>query len=159
MQASGYDVGTTDNERLRIHYSGFSFFDYYSGYTVSYEQKDNVTSYTASFSNDGQNISVNGEHSSSFNWSYVLGSWNKYNQWEKEHIISLAVKYTLKFPADYDGLCISLYKYGISEYNEDWENDNDEIYESKPFLDWLDDDETASDYYMLRVSDLLAQAA
>lgn len=158
MQASAFSAGTTDNERLYIYYLLPDFFDYYSGYTVSREDKDNGAVYTASFSNGRQNISVNGERLSSFDWSYGLGSWNKYNQWEQEHIISLSIKYDLKFPADYDGLCIYLSKLGLSEYDEEWETDTP-VNESELFLDGLDDGRTANDYYMLRVSDLLAQAA
>ena len=165
VQASTFSARTPDNEDLpkHTHYTPPGFFDYYSGYSVTVsEDNDNVTrSYFACFTTNGKDVAINGHSLQSFNWSYGLGSWNKYNQREREYIIHDATKYTLKFPADYDGLCIAQSKRGVTEYNEDWskDNNNESYSESKPFLDWLDDDETASDYYMLRVSDLLAQAA
>lgn len=144
-----------------IRYSTFSFFDYYSGYTVpNGEQygKSSSRSYSAEFACNGETIPVIETKSWTGGYESGLSSWSKYRQLQKEADWYLVSEYTFTFPAAYDGLCLALSKAGITEYSEDWASEEEKVHESEPFLDSLADGRTQDDYYLLRVSDLLQQA-
>ena len=60
------------------------------------------------------------------------------------------VVYTISMPKEYDGLCLSLYLPGKTEYTENRE----ELSEVHTLLEGLDEGGTISDYALIRVSDL-----
>lgn len=130
----------------------FDFFDYYSGYKVPYRYQDDKDSMEGSveFQVDGELVPVSGTFSSDNNVRWHFGSWSKYGTWQNELLWEFSTKYSATYPADYDGLCLALYKPGSTEYAE---LDTEEVPESKPLLG---EDETAEDYYCLRVTELLA---
>lgn len=135
-----------------MQYTGFDFFDYYSGYKLPFGSligSDSAES-SVEFLIDGESVPVSGTRSrdSSFRWRF--GSWSKYDTWQDELLGELSFKFSATYPADYDGLCLALYKPGSTEYKE---LDTEEVPESKPLLG---EDGVAEDYYCLRVTDLLA---
>lgn len=152
-----YTWDSTVNGRFMRH-SGFSFFDYYSGYTVPGSGHNGFSgscSYSAAFACNGEKIPV----IETLTWTggtESLSSYNKYHQWQTEEHWQFIVDYAFTFPAAYDGLCLALPKSGVTEYSE---NEEEEVHESEPWLDSLADGRTQDDYYLLRVSDLLAQQA
>ena len=135
-----------------IRYSGFGFFDYYSGYTIPFKGLvgDDSSESSVEFQVAGESVPVSGTRSSEWSSRWRFGSWSKYDTWQDELLWELSLNYSFKYPADYDGLCLALYKPGATEYGE---LDTEEIPESEPLLE---EDETAEDYYCLRVTDLLA---
>lgn len=132
--------------------SDFSFFDYYSGYTIparDMEGNDSAES-SVEFQVEGKIVPVSMAKSSEASSRWRFGSWSKYDTWQNELLSEFCFKYSATYPADYDGLCLALYKPGWTEYKE---LDTEGISESKPLLG---EDSTAEDYYCLRVTELLA---
>lgn len=144
-----------------IRFCVFSVFDYYSGYTVPQggtHGNSGSRSYSAEFAYNGEEIPVTEELSWTFDFE-SFSSWNKYRQWQSEGDWYAIFDYTVTFPAAYDGLCLALRKSGVTEYSEDWASEEEKLSESEPFLNSLDDGRTQDDYYLLRVSELLARQA
>lgn len=133
-------------------YQSFSFFDYYSGYKIPFKDfvGDDSAESSVEFQVEGKIVPVSGTKSSEGSPLWRFGSWSKYDTWQDELLWELSFNYSFKYPADYDGLCLALYKPGSTEYKE---LDTEEVPESEPLLE---EDETAEDYYCLRVTDLLA---
>lgn len=133
-------------------YYDFSFFDYYSGYTIPFKEfvGDDSAESSVEFQVGGESVPVSGTkfRESSSRWRF--GSLSKYDTWQNELLWEYSFKYSISYPAGYDGLCLALYKPGSTEYKEP---DTEEVPESEPLLE---EDETAEDYYCLRVTDLLA---
>lgn len=128
------------------------FFDYYSGYTLPFKglvDNDSAES-SVEFQVEGKIVPVSGTKSSEWSPLWRFGSWSKYDTLQNEVLWEYSYKYSISYPADYDGLCLALYKPGRTEYGE---ADTEEVPESEPLLD---EDETAEDYYCLRVTELLA---
>ena len=135
-----------------MRYTDFSFFDYYSGYTLPFKglvDNDSAES-SVEFQVEGKIVPVSGTKSSEWSSRWRFGSWSKYDTLQDELFFEISLKYSATYPADYDGLCLALYKPGSTEYKE---LDTEEVPESEPLLE---EDETAEDYYCLRVTDLLA---
>ncbi len=130
----------------------FDFFDYYSGYKIPFGVLGNSDSTEGSveFQVGGESVPVSGTKSREDSSRWRFGSWSKYDTWQNELLWEYSYKYSFRYPADYDGLCLALYKPGITEYKE---LDTEEVPESEPLLE---EDETAEDYYCLRVTELLA---
>lgn len=130
----------------------FSFFDYYTGYKLSFKdlENGNLTENSVEFLIDGEIVPVSGTRSMESSSRWRFGSWSKYDTWQNELLWEFCFKYSATYPADYDGLCLALYKPGVTEYEE---LDTEEVPESEPLLV---EDRTAEDYYCLRVTDLLA---
>ena len=128
------------------------FFDYYSGYTIPARdmEGDDSAESSVEFQVEGKIVPVSGTKSSEGSSRWRFGSWSKYDTWQNELLWEFSFKYSATYPAGYDGLCLALYKPGKTEYGE---LDTEEIPESEPLLE---EDETAEDYYCLRVTDLLA---
>lgn len=129
----------------------FSFFDYYSGYTIPFKEfvGDDSAESSVEFQVEGKIVPVSGTRSMESSSRWRFGSWSKYDTWQNELLWEISLKYSATYPAGYDGLCLALYKPGKTEYKEP----DTEIPESEPLLD---EDETAEDYYCLRVTELLA---
>lgn len=135
-----------------MRYNDFSFFDYYSGYTIPFKEfvGDDSAESSVEFQVEGKIVPVSGTKSVEGSSRWRFGSWSKYDTWQDEVFFEISLKYSATYPAGYDGLCLALYKPGSTEYKE---LDTEEVPESEPLLD---EDETAEDYYCLRVTDLLA---
>ena len=133
-------------------YTDFSFFDYYSGYTIPARdmEGDDSAESSVEFQAEGKIVPVSMAKSSEGSSRWRFGSWSKYDTLQDELLWELSFNYSFKYPADYDGLCLALYKPEATEYEE---LDTEEIPESEPLLV---EDRTAEDYYCLRVTDLLA---
>lgn len=132
--------------------SDFGFFDYYSGYTLPFKDlvgNDSAES-SVEFQVEGKSVPVSGTRSIETSDRWRFGSWSKYDTWQNELFFEISLKYSATYPADYDGLCLALYKPGRTEYKE---FDTEEVPESEPLLE---EDETAEDYCCLRVTELLA---
>ena len=158
--ASLYTWDSTVSSRF-ICSSGFSFFDYYSGYTVPESKQSGNSgsrSYSAEFACNGEKIPVI-KTASWTSGNEALPSYNKYRQWQIEDHWYCVFDYAFTFPAAYDGLCLALPKSSVTEYSKSEESEEEEVSESEPWLDSLADGRTQDDYYLLRVSDLLAQQA
>ena len=132
--------------------SSFGFFDYYSGYTIPARdmEGDDSAESSVEFQVEGKSVPVSLASSTETSSRWRFGSWSKYDTWQNELLWELNFNYSFKYPADYDGLCLALYKPGKTEYGE---ADTEEVPESEPLLV---EDRTAEDYYCLRVTDLLA---
>lgn len=130
----------------------FGFFDYYSGYTIPFKDfvGDDSAESSVEFQVEGKIVPVSGIKSSAGSSRWRFGSWSKYDTWQNELLWEISLKYSATYPADYDGLCLALYKPGKTEYKE---LDTEEVPESEPLLV---EDRTAEDYYCLRVTELLA---
>ena len=130
----------------------FSFFDYYTGYRIPARdmEGDDSAESSVEFQVEGKIVPVSGTRSMESSSRWRFGSWSKYDTWQNELLWEYSFKYSATYPADYDGLCLALYKPGRTEYKE---LDTEEISESKPLLG---EDRTAEDYCCLRVTDLLA---
>lgn len=135
-----------------MRYVGFSFFDYYSGYEVPIKSfvGDGSSESSVEFQVEGKSVPVSGTESIKYSPLWRFGSWSKYDTWQNELLWEISLKYSATYPADYDGLCLALYKPGKTEYKE---LDTEEVPESEPLLV---EDRTAEDYYCLRVTELLA---
>lgn len=79
-------------------------------------------------------------------WIHVGG-----DAYEEQVVISMDITCTVYMPKEYDGLCLSLYLPGKTEYTENRE----ELSEVHTLLEGLDEGETISDYALIRVSDLM----
>lgn len=147
---SGYENDPQLGTSMR--YSAFGFFDYYSGYKVPFKDfvGDGSSESSAEFQVEGKIVPVSMARSSEASSRWRFGSWSKYNTWQNELFFEISLKYNATYPADYDGLCLALYKPGWTEYKE---LDTEELPESEPLLE---EDETAKDYCCLRVTELLA---
>ena len=135
-----------------MQFSGFGFFDYYSGYTLPFKglvDNDSAES-SVEFQVEGKIVPVSGTKSNEWSYRWRFGSWSKYDTWQNELLWEISLKYSATYPADYDGLCLAMYKPGKTEYEE---ADTEEVPESEPLLG---EDGVAEDYYCLRVTDLLA---
>lgn len=132
--------------------SDFGFFDYYSGYTIPYRdmEGDDSAESSVEFQVEGKIVPVSMAKSNELSSRWRFGSWSKYDTWQNELLWEICFKYSATYPADYDGLCLALYKPGKTEYEE---LDTEEIQESELLLE---EDETAEDYCFLRVTELLA---
>lgn len=162
LDAVSFLTWNADANPHSIHLFGFSFFDYYSGYTVPSSNSSGYSgsrSCAAEFTYNGETTSVSETWSWAFDFEWGLSSWNKYRQHQQEGYWHFVCDYAFTFPAAYDGLCLALSKSGSTEYSESWASEEETLSESQPFLDSLGDGRTQSDYYLLRVSDLLAQQA
>lgn len=136
-----------------MQFSDFGFFDYYSGYTLPFKglvDNDSAES-SVEFQVEGKIVPVSGTKSNEWSSRWRFGSWSKYDTWQNELLWEISLKYSATYPADYDGLCLAMYKPGSTEYKE---FDAEEIPESKPLLG--EDGAGAENYYCLRVTDLLA---
>lgn len=146
--------GYENDPQLNYHSWGnsFSFFDYYSGYTIPARdmEGDDSAESSVEFQVEGKIVPVSRVSSTETSYRWRFGSWSKYDTWQDELLWELSFNYSFKYPADYDGLCLALYKPGNTEYGE---ADTEEVPESEPLLV---EDRTAEDYYCLRVTDLLA---
>ena len=147
---SGYENDPQLGTYIRC--SDFSFFDYYSGYTIPARdmEGDDSAESSVEFQVEGKIVPVSMAKSSEASSRWRFGSWSKYDTWQNELFFEISLNYSFKYPADYDGLCLALYKPGKTEYGE---ADTEEVPESEPLLV---EDRTAEDYYCLRVTDLLA---
>lgn len=136
-----------------MQYTGFGFFDYYSGYTIPFKEfvGDDSAESSVEFQVEGKIVPVSGTKSSEGSSRWRFGSWSKYDTWQNELLWEFSFKYSATYPAGYDGLCLALYKPGKTEYKE---LDTEELPESKPLLG--EDGAGAENYYCLRVTDLLA---
>lgn len=132
--------------------SDFSFFDYYSGYTIPARdmEGDDSAESSVEFQVEGKIVPVSGTKSSEGSSRWRFGSWSKYDTWQNELFFEISLKYSATYPAGYDGLCLAMYKPGWTEYKE---LDTEEVPESELLLE---EDETAEDYCCLRVTELLA---
>ncbi len=137
--------------------TGFSCFDYYSGYTLTESYISSGDSYVTALHSNGEEINVTWNDVGDVKMKLSPWAFNKYDQPVCEWYYYGAFTYHIKFPAEYDGLCLMLRKNGITEYSESWENEDGKVHESEPLHEWMDEGETKDDYYFLRVSDLLAQ--
>jgi len=158
IDASAYAIfdGSSDNTQSR--YTMFNFFDYYSGYTLlaislSNNSSKKSTETLLSYGGEERSVTWDTLRDSKHEWNT---SYNKYDQQEAELNTKSIFTYSLRFPAEYDGLCLAIYKNGNTEYSESWEEE-EKVYESEPLHEWMDEGETKDDYYFLRVSELLAQ--
>ena len=146
--------GYENDPQLNYHSWGnsFSFFDYYSGYTIPARdmEGDDSAESSVEFQVEGKIVPVSMAKSSEASSRWRFGSWSKYDTWQNELFFEISLNYSFRYPADYDGLCLALYKPGKTEYKE---LDTEEVPESEPLLV---EDRTAEDYYCLRVTDLLA---
>lgn len=139
--------------------TGFTFFDYYSGYTlteIANSENDRDSTETLLRCN-GEEINVTWDDVGDVKMKQSPWSFNKYDQPVCEWYYYGAITHHIKFPAEYDGLCLMINKNGITEYSESWENEEEKVSESAPLHEWMDEGETKDDYYFLRVSELLAQ--
>ncbi len=133
--------------------TGLSFFDYYSGCVPPFRDlmDSDSTESSVEFLIDGESVPLSGTISSEASSRWRFGSWSKYDTWQNELLWEYSFKYSATYPADYDGLCLALYKPGKTEYKE---LDTEELPESKPLLG--EDGAGAENYYCLRVTELLA---
>lgn len=135
----------------------FSFFDYYSGDTISFKYMGNSIDFAnifVEFQVQGESVPVSGTSYRETSDRWRFGSWSKYDTWQEELLREFSFKYSFSYPAGYDGLCLALYKPGVTEYVEHKENNSEDVPESKPLLG--EDGTGAENYYCLRVTELLA---
>ena len=147
--------GYENDPQLNYHSWGnsFSFFDYYSGYTIPARdmEGDDSAESSVEFQVEGKIVPVSLVSSTETSYRWRFGSWSKYDTWQDELLWEFSFKYSFSYPAGYDGLCLAMYKPGWTEYKE---FDAEEIPESKPLLG--EDGAGAENYYCLRVTELLA---
>lgn len=76
-------------------------------------------------------------------WSHVGG-----DTYEQQAVVSMDITCAIYMPKEYDGLCLSLYLPGKTEYSRD-DEDSSEV------TTLLEDVEDINDYVLIRVSDLM----
>lgn len=155
--ACNMNDGSADS--AHTHFTSFTFFDYYSGYTLADKRRSNSgqDSIETVLHCNGEEISVTRDTTWDVKNEWSPWSHNKYGQWQSEWNIKASITYVIRFPAEYDGLCLSINKNGTTEYSESWEEDADEVEESKLLHEKMGKGMTKDDYYFLRVGELLAQ--
>lgn len=142
-----------------VRIEAFTFFDYYSGYTLTetVNPKNDRDSTETVLRCNGEEINVTRNGVRDLNLKQSSWSFDKYDKPVSEWYLNAFFTYRIKFPAEYDGLCLMINKNGITEYSDSWEDEEEKVNESEPLHEWMDEGETKDDYYFLRVSELLAQ--
>lgn len=136
-------------------YKLFSLFDYYTGtvYPAKHLSDDNPDM-TNSFEITYKDVTYPVSYTLSQTTSDSLSDWDidmGNGTAECQDAWSIDVIYTISMPKDYDGLCLSLYLPGKTEYKEPQK----ELSETTTLLEDLDEGETINDYALIRVSDLM----
>ena len=136
-------------------YTLFSLFDYYTGTvfpakTLSDDNPDLTNTIDITYKDVTYPISytLSQETNDTYSdWDVDMGNGTA----ECQNAWSIDVIYTLSMPKEYDGLCLYLYLPGKTEYTKSRE----ELSEAHTFLEDLDEEDTISDYALIRVSDLM----
>lgn len=150
--------GAADNNG--VSFKTFNFFDYYSGNTlteIAYSGNSGKNSTETMLTCNGEEMNITRDTIWDIQFEWSPGSYSKYGQWQYEGNMKAAITALIRFPAEYDGLCLVIYKNGRTEYSESMGSDKEKVSESKPLHEWMGDEKTKDDYYFLRVSELLAQ--
>lgn len=136
-------------------YTLFNIFDYYTGTvfpakSLHGSNADTTNAVDITYKDVTYPVSYTLSQTTSdsySDWDIDMGNGTA----ECQNTWSIDVTYTISMPKEYDGLCLYLFLPGRTEYKEPRE----ELPETIPLLESLEDGETINDYALIRVSDLV----